>query len=71
MAVDFLADAALFADAFLALVFEEAFFAEVFFTLGDGGMFAPERRASLRPIAMACFGFSTCLPLRPISTRDV
>lgn len=58
------------AGAFLALVWEEdfllaVFLAEAFFALGDGGMFAPERRASLRPMAMACFGFFTALPLRP------
>jgi hypothetical protein len=30
------------------------------------GTFAPERRASDKPIAIACFGFVTFLPLRPL-----
>ena len=33
--------------------------------LGDGGMSAPERRASLKAMAMACFGFRTFSPLWP------
>src|SRR4051794_17651122 len=35
---------------------------------GAGGMFAPERRASLKPMAIACFGFLTFRPLRPDSS---
>ena len=31
-----------------------------------GGTFAPERRASESPIAIACLGFVTFLPLRPL-----
>jgi len=34
---------------------------------GGGGMFAPDRRASLKPIAIACFGFFTFRPLPPDS----
>ena len=36
----------------------------VYFFLGAGTFF-PSRRASERPMAMACFGFVTFLPLRP------
>jgi hypothetical protein len=39
-----------------------------FFSLGFGGMLAPLRRASLKPIAIACFGFFTFLWLRPDSS---
>lgn len=35
---------------------------------GDGGIFAPERRASLKPIAIACLGFFTFRPLLPDSS---
>jgi hypothetical protein len=35
------------------------------FPCGFGGISAPDRRASLNPIAIACFGFLTCFPLRP------
>ncbi len=33
---------------------------------GFGGSFAPDLRASESPIAIACFGFVTFLPLRPL-----
>lgn len=33
---------------------------------GDEGTFAPSRRASERPMAMACFGLVTFFPLRPM-----
>jgi hypothetical protein len=36
------------------------------YLLGLGGTFAPFLRASERPMAMACFGFVTFLPLRPL-----
>jgi hypothetical protein len=50
---------------FLAAVFLLAVFLEArFFWFGFEGMFAPDLRASLRPIAMACFGFFT-FPPRP------
>jgi hypothetical protein len=39
-----------------------------FFWLGEGGILAPERRASLSPIAMACFGFLTFRPVLPDSS---
>jgi hypothetical protein len=49
----------------LAVVFLLAVFLEArFFWFGFDGMFAPDLRASLRPIAMACFGFFT-FPPRP------
>ena len=35
---------------------------------GAAGILAPERRASLKPIAMACFGFLTLRPLLPDSS---
>jgi hypothetical protein len=44
-------------ELFLALL---RFFAAPFF-----GIFAPASRASLNPIAIACFGFVTFLPLLP------
>jgi len=54
---------------FLAAVFlvvrPPLLFEAVFFLRGFSGISAPERRASLRPIAMACFGFLT-LPPRPL-----
>jgi len=37
------------------------------FLFGEEGIFAPDLRASLKPMAMACFGFLTFLPLRPES----
>jgi hypothetical protein len=45
----------------------ELFFAALFLAFGFGGMFAPDRRASLKPMAMACFGFFT-FPPRPRSS---
>jgi hypothetical protein len=36
-----------------------------FFAAPLRGMFAPASRASLNPIAIACFGFVTFFPLRP------
>lgn len=33
---------------------------------GFGGTFAPFFRASDKPMAIACFGFVTLLPLRPL-----
>ena len=51
---------------FLAAVFlAPVFLAALFLPLGRGGIFAPDRRASLNPIAIACFGFFTLFPLRP------
>ena len=44
------------------------FFVLARFLLGFGGIFAPDRRASLNPIAIACFGFLTFLWLRPDSS---
>jgi hypothetical protein len=44
------------------------FFALARFVLGFGGIFAPDRRASLNPIAIACLGFLTFLWLRPDSS---
>ncbi len=62
LAEDFFAED-FFADDFLAADFlAEVFFAEVF---GGGGTFAPFLRASERPIAIACFGLVTFLPLLP------
>ncbi len=46
----------------------DALFRPLRFLFGLGGMSAPERRASLNPIAIACFGFLTFLPLRPDSS---
>ncbi len=46
----------------------DALFRPLRFLFGLGGMSAPERRASLNPIAIACFGFFTFLPLRPDSS---
>lgn len=49
---------------------ELLFFALLFlpedFLRGEGGTFAPSRRASDRPIAIACLGLVTFLPLRPL-----
>jgi hypothetical protein len=47
------------------LFFALVFFAELFFVEPFFGMRAPDWRASLKPIAMACLGFVTFLPLRP------
>lgn len=46
----------------------DALFRPLRFLFGLGGISAPERRASLNPIAIACFGFLTFLPLRPDSS---
>jgi hypothetical protein len=43
----------------LELFLLELFLLERFFSFGFGGMSAPERRASLNPIAIACLGFFT------------
>ena len=51
-----------FDDFFERDLFEEDFFAEDFF----GGTFAPDRRASESPMAMACLRLVTFLPLRPL-----
>jgi hypothetical protein len=59
-------------DFFLELDLVELFFFEAFFELDFleldffAGTFAPSERASESPIAMACFGFVTFLPLRPL-----
>lgn len=54
------------ADDFFAEVFLPADFFFVDFLRPDaGGTLAPSLRASDRPMAMACFGFVTFLPLRP------
>ena len=50
------------ADFFEADFFEADFFAAVFF----GGTFVPARRASDRPIAIACFRLLTFLPEPPL-----
>ncbi|MBV9501163.1 MAG: hypothetical protein JO138_17470 [Acidobacteriaceae bacterium] len=54
-------------DADEELFFVACFLEELFFLLAPffGGTFAPDRRASLNPIAIACFGFFTVFPLRP------
>jgi hypothetical protein len=53
-------------DFFFELDLLELFFFEDFFELDFfAGTFAPSLRASDSPIAMACFGFFTFLPLRP------
>lgn len=51
-----------------AAVLLAPFFALDRFLCGFGGMFAPDLRASLNPIAMACFGFLTFLWLGPDSS---
>lgn len=65
---------------FVAVFFAGALFVAVFFVAlpdlllplrlrpGAAGIFAPDRRASLKPIAMACFGFLTLRPLLPDSS---
>lgn len=65
---------------FVAVFFAGALFAALFLLVlpdllvplrlrpGAGGMLAPERRASLKPIAMACLGFFTFRPLLPDSS---
>ncbi len=50
---------------FLAVLF---FFVALFFFAPFFGMSAPDLRASLSPIAMACLGFFTFFPLRPDSS---
>jgi hypothetical protein len=52
---------ALFADFFFAAFFAPVFFDAVFFA----GTFAPDLRASDKPIAIACFRLVTFFPLRP------
>lgn len=49
-------------DFFALLFFAEVFFAADFFF----GTFAPDLRASERPIAIACFRLVTFFPLRPL-----
>jgi hypothetical protein len=61
-----------FADDFFALDFldPDFFEADFFFDAlrpGGGGTFAPSLRASDKPMAMACFGFFTFLPLPDFS----
>ena len=59
-------DVVLLPALFFPLDFLVVDFLAAFFPLfGEGGMSAPARRASLKPIAIACFGFFTFLPLRP------
>jgi hypothetical protein len=60
LALDFFA-----ADFLAAPFFAADFLAVTFFAALAGGTFAPLRRASDKPIAMACFGFVTLRPLRP------
>lgn len=60
----FLAGARLAAVFFVAL---PALLVPLLLRPGGGGIFAPDRRASLKPIAMACFGFLTFRPLPPDS----
>jgi hypothetical protein len=73
-AVDFFAPVRLLAlffvvDLFLVVDFfavrPPLFLDAVFFLRGFSGMSAPERRASLNPMAIACLGFLT-LPPRPL-----
>lgn len=54
-------------EAFLAVFFAVflALFFALLFELGLGGTFFPSRRASERPIAIACFLLVTFLPLPP------
>ena len=78
--VAFFRAADFFAGRLVAVFFAGALFAAVFFVApldrllplrlrpGAGGIFAPERRASLKPIAIACFGFLTLRPLLPDSS---
>ena len=55
--------AVFFADDFFAVFFDDDFVAAAFFALFFfGATLAPDRRASLSPIAMACFGFLTLGP---------
>lgn len=49
---------AVFFAARLCVLFDAVFFLRVL-----AGMFAPERRASLKPMAIACLGFFTLPPL--------
>lgn len=55
-----------FVDVFFAEVLPDDFFAAVE-PLGGGGALSPSRRASERPIAMACFGLVTFLPVPVLS----
>lgn len=69
LAADFFAPLRLRAVFFAAVFFVvllRVFLDEAFFLPGFAGMFAPERRASLKPIAIACLGFFT-LPPPPLS----
>lgn len=69
---DLLREVLFLPDVFFAVLFFleplelrlDVLFLAVFFLCGFGGIFAPERRASLNPIAIACFGFFT-FPPRP------
>jgi hypothetical protein len=49
----------------LELFFADDFLVADFFFAGGFGTFFPAARASDNPIAIACFGFVTFLPLRP------
>jgi hypothetical protein len=49
----------------LLVFFAAVFLLALFFFFGFGGMCAPDLRASLKPIAIACFGFLTFFLLRP------
>lgn len=55
---------------FALLFFALLFFAPLFllddFLRGEEGTLSPSRRASDRPIAIACLGFVTFFPLRPL-----
>ena len=63
---DFFADD-FFADDFFADFLGADFFADDFFDrFGFGGTFPPARRASDRPIAIACLRLVTFLPERPL-----
>jgi len=62
LAVDFFV---VFFDAVFFAALLRVFLDAAFFPPGFAGMLAPERRASLKPIAIACLGFFT-LPPRPL-----
>ena len=69
LAADFFAPLRLRVVFFAAVFFVallRVFLDAVFFLPGFAGISAPERRASLKPIAIACLGFFT-LPPRPLS----
>jgi hypothetical protein len=55
-----------FADVFFAALERPVFFADAE-PAGGGGTFPPARRASERPIAIACLGFFTLRPLPDLS----